>query len=693
MQIRHQPARRSTRLAASLALGLLAAACDEQAVAPSSAPAFDLVGGASLGQAFVVTSTADAGAGSLRQAIEDANALPGLDGISFEIPGAGPHTIRPSSPLPPITDPVVIDGYTQPGAGPSTGSTELGSNAVVQVAVDGSAAGPFAPGFVVLGGGSTVRGLAIGGFQDGIVLVSGGNRVRGNFIGTDGTGSAPAPNRGRGVVVLDADNVVGGSAAEDRNVISGNLGDGVRIAGPAATRNVVAGNYIGLDASGAAPLPNGLPEPDPANSAGVHILDNASENLVGGPGGMPGTCDGACNVVSGNHRSGVWLEGFAHGNTVRGNLIGVSADGGTPMGNGRWGVFFGSAPTGPPANDNLVAGNRIEWSGRDGIGLIGGSSGNVIGGSGVTPGACDGPCNRIAFNGRRPDLGGDGIRIYHNEPVTGTRNSFLGNSISENPRGQAIDIFPNGPTPNDPGDLDAGENGLQNFPELTSATVTSGRLFVRGIIDTPNPERVLIEIYGNPVPAPGGDESGFGEAAVFLGRTAPDAGGGFVAGLHAVPAGTLISATATDELGNTSELARNIEALPHRGPDGGDHTRFLPFSFTVGGCGEPVEVSGAFHDHFQVRSDAAGGTHFEGHINAIGVGVGQLTGAIYNWNDAINEQGSFRGAQQTFTSLQNTRLIGRGSAPDLHIQARFHITFTPDGMVSVVVSDFSTICS
>jgi len=674
-----------------VALAVLFAACNDEALAPSAVPTFGLIG-EEPGQVFVVTSTMDAGTGSLRQAILDANAHAGLDGISFEIPAAGPHVIRPSSQLPPITDPVILDGYTQAGASPNTRSTALGSNAVLTVQLDGAATGPGTPGLLILGPGSTVRGLAIIRFQEGIVIVASGNRVQGNFIGTDLTGTAPGPNLGTGVLVLEADNLIGGSEPEDRNVISGNLGDGVRIAGPPAMRNVVAGNFIGLDASGTAPLPNGVPEPAPANSAGVHITENASLNLVGGTETMPASCEGPCNVIAGNHRSGVWIENFANQNIVDGNLIGAAANG-DPMGNVRWGVFLGSGQTGPPANDNVVVGNRIEYSGRDGIGLIGGSSGNRIGGSGVTPGMCDGPCNRIAFNGQSPTIGGDGIRIYGNPPLVGSRNSFLGNSISENPRGLAIDIVPDGPTPNDPGDLDGGENGRQNFPELTSATVTPGRLFVRGIIDTPNPQRVLVEIYGNAVPIPGGDESGFGEGAVFLGRAAPASDGSFAAGLLSVPPGTLISATATDEAGNTSELARNIEAVPHRGPDGDDHPRFLPFSFTIGGCGEPVLVTGSFHEHFQFRADPAGGTHFVGHINAVGVGVGQITGAIYNWNDLIRQQGTFRGLEQTFTSIQNTRMIGLGSASDMRVQARFHVTVTPSGVVSVILDDVSAICT
>src|ERR1035438_8088681 len=63
---------------------------------------------------YTVTSTADSGAGTLRQAITDANGSPGLDTITFNISGSGVHTISPSSALPSITDPVIIDGTSQP---------------------------------------------------------------------------------------------------------------------------------------------------------------------------------------------------------------------------------------------------------------------------------------------------------------------------------------------------------------------------------------------------------------------------------------------------------------------------------------------------------------------------------------------------------------------------------------------------
>src|SRR5204863_1111401 len=74
------------------------------------------------GATFVVSNTNDGGSGSLRQAIFDANAIPGPDQIQFNIPGGGVHTIAPETPLPPLTDGsgVILDGYTQPGSSPNT---------------------------------------------------------------------------------------------------------------------------------------------------------------------------------------------------------------------------------------------------------------------------------------------------------------------------------------------------------------------------------------------------------------------------------------------------------------------------------------------------------------------------------------------------------------------------------------------
>jgi len=88
---------------------------------------------------FTVTNTADSGAGSLRQAIDDANSAAGADTIAFNIPGAGVHTITPLSLLPIIGTPLTIDGYTQPGSTANTNATGA-LNTVLQIEIDGTSA-------------------------------------------------------------------------------------------------------------------------------------------------------------------------------------------------------------------------------------------------------------------------------------------------------------------------------------------------------------------------------------------------------------------------------------------------------------------------------------------------------------------------------------------------------------------------
>ena len=112
------------------------------------------------GSTFVVTNTGDSGTGSLRQAILDANAHPGADTIVFNIPGSGLHTITPSTALPTISDPVTIDGSTQPGF---TGSPIIELN--------GSQAGANVDGLRITAGNSVVSGLVINRFSsDGVEL-------------------------------------------------------------------------------------------------------------------------------------------------------------------------------------------------------------------------------------------------------------------------------------------------------------------------------------------------------------------------------------------------------------------------------------------------------------------------------------------------------------------------------------------
>jgi hypothetical protein len=277
---------------------------------------------------ITVTTTDNAGPGSLREAMTLANAQPGRNTIHFNIAGPGPHVITPLTLLPNQTEAVIIDGSTQPGyAG------------VPLIEINGN--GISGSGIYLDGGGSTVRGLAINEFQDAGIRMEffGGNGIFGNYIGVAPDGVTPAGNATVGVTSGTDGNVIGGMAALDRNVISANAFFGVLLAG---NSNRVEGNYIGPDATGAARIPNG---------SGVLLL-GGSTNVVGG------------NVISGNAVYGVAVTG--PNNVIEKNKLGTNADGTAGMSNQR-----GLSITNGGGNrviSNLISGNTLDgvWVVRDG---------------------------------------------------------------------------------------------------------------------------------------------------------------------------------------------------------------------------------------------------------------------------------------------------------------------------------------
>lgn len=322
-----------------------------------------------------IDTVCDDGAGNctLRAAIQESNAQPGKQPIHFDI-ATGHQTISPLSALPEVTDPVTIDGTTQGG---------YGGTPIIEL--DGSLAGAGATGLHITAGESNVTALVIngwgaGGFSGiGIHLEDGGlNVIQTSYIGTDHTGTTAKPNRTRGIYIeSSADNLIGGSAALRRNVISGNGERGVMIIGLTSAGNRITGNYIGADASGVNPLGNG--------SAGVHV-QNAPNNVVGGD--QPG--EG--NVISANEAAGIEVfGGDAVGNIIQGNLIGTDRTGTLPLGNENPAAVLGGPQGGgpPPAAIGIVVSGAVST----------GPSGTIIGG------ASEGARNVIA------DSQGSGVLI------------------------------------------------------------------------------------------------------------------------------------------------------------------------------------------------------------------------------------------------------------------------------------------
>ena len=382
---------------------------------------------------FQVTNTSDSGAGSLRQAILEANFLGGQDTIAFQIPGPGPYVIAPLSQLPTITDPTIVDGQTQPGYS-SGGRIEL-SGASAGIGVNG----------LVIASPSTVRGLVINRFQatfgsggNGVVLETsgGGSLLLDNRIGTNAAGTAVLGNAAAGVLVAhSAGNRIGATAiGEVGNVISGN-GEGIRMVG-LANANVVASNRIGTDFSGTQDLGN--------LGDGIALLGASNTTVISAS---------QTQVISGNGGNGITIASTANGSWVAGNRIGTDVTGTIDLGNDSDGVEIFNAPGNTVGGGNLISGNgangvlvisdsnnnvvRANFIGTDASGMadlgnsangviISGANGNTIGGTDTTEG------NLISGNGT------NGVRIRSGS----SGNLVKGNRVGINHAGTAA--IPNG---------------------------------------------------------------------------------------------------------------------------------------------------------------------------------------------------------------------------------------------------------
>jgi titin len=359
-----------------MAFGVFAVAADRSAW-QYTAGTWSSYGSSIPPPAFTVTSTADSGAGTLRQAILDADANPGADTINFAIAGGGVQSILPTSGLPAIMDQVTLDATTQPGYA----GTPL-------VELNGSMAGN-ADGLLIDGAYNTVQGLDITGFNyNGIAVQGGGNNViDGNYIGVDPAGKAAQGNGQLGVLIFNGSqgNRVGTNGdglndAAERNIISGNQWSGVQILGTGTNLNVVAGNTIGTDVTGSVALGNG--------NLGVWIGDGAQQNRIGTSGtDVDYAAEG--NLLSGNAYQGVGIFGAGTDqNVVAGNTIGTDVTGTKALGNGNNGIWInggaqgnriGTTGTdaGAAAERNLISGNAFE-----GVVLSdAGTSSNVVAGN------------------------------------------------------------------------------------------------------------------------------------------------------------------------------------------------------------------------------------------------------------------------------------------------------------------------
>ena len=574
----------SATLGVDLADGTMITATSTGTIGTSAFSARILVGDV-LQSVNVVNTTDDSDDGvcdqqhcSLREAIHESNNHPGLNEIHFALEPAA-MTIVLDRSLPWITEAVTIDGTTQPG---------FNGTPIVEIHADPLV---FQPGLEILGGGSTVRGLVLNGnmgiklgigsfghvvgeFEKSVNAIAGDNRIVGNFVGTDRTGTVALS--GGNVYVRSDGNVIGGTAPQDRNLISGISAvpfvptAGLYIGGD---DNDVQGNYIGTDVTGTQAISS--------DRFGIYV--EGRDNRIGG------TQAGAGNVISGNPRGGVFVISVVNA-TIQGNRIGTDFTGTAALGNGGHGiesrgfvsqdrsVLIGGSEPGAgniiAANDKsgifishtttafdfhvTIQGNSIGTDASGTVDLGNGDHGifvdrfsslkpkmrATIGGTNPAEG------NTIAFN----DAAGVAV-----EPPIAT--PILNNRIYAN-EGLGIDLANDGVTPNDPGDADAGPNGLANFPDLASAAAEDGLLTVEGSLSALTSTDYRLEFFLNGA----ADQTGFGEGETPIGSldVSTDSSGtaSFTAEFMVdADAGQFVTATATDGTGNTSEFSQAVEVI------------------------------------------------------------------------------------------------------------------------------------
>ncbi len=504
---------------------------------------------------------------SLREAITAANNTTNgstPDNIVFNI--AGSQTITVASALPTITEAVIIDGTTDPDfAGTPVieldgSAAATGTNGLVVTSGGSTIRGLVINQFngsgirLETGGGNVIEGNYIGtdvsgtldlgnrGVQDSGIdiigssnntiggtspgqgnLISGNdwygiavtgpnasnNLIVGNIIGLDASGTSALGNALAGISLYDASsNIIGGTDAASRNVISGNS-DGIKINSGVnpASGNQIIGNYIGTDITGNAAVGNSY--------RGVSIVAGAASNIIGG------SASGSRNIISGNGDWGIEIANAgSDANIVYGNYIGVGADGTTALGNGASNI-----------------------NGNDGIAIRDTAQNNIIGGTGAGEG------NLIANNT------GAGVMLQS----TAVNNSIRGNSIYAN-TGLAIDLNDDGSAnANDSGDGDTGANNLQNTPVISAASLpTASDISIQGTLNSTPNSSFTLDFYENTAAG----SASYSEARRYLGSTSTlnsDASGNlsFDTTLNGVnvATGSYITVTATDSNGNTSEVS------------------------------------------------------------------------------------------------------------------------------------------
>ena len=504
---------------------------------------------------YTVINNGDTGTGTLRQAIINANGNPGGDTIRFNLPNTE-LVINPLTPLPTLTDSgTTIDGTSQTGYDKTTGQP--------LVVIDGSKlpAAQQGPGLAVSGGSCTIKGLTIdnfAGFSSAGIALSGspGDLVQDCYIGTSANGLTAAANGGNGISIGASSSTIGGVGVGQRNVISGNGGQGINITN--ANKTVVQGNYIGLGADGSTVVANAFDGIDMTSSVG---------NQIGG------IAVGAGNVISGNGFQGIFIfVGGSTGDTIQGNFIGTDSTGTVAQPNGNDGILIqdgGSVTIGGVGN----AGNVISGNGGSGILLLGSNAknisiaGNLIGVAASGGGSVPNKGAGILVNGAANDvIGGGAVTLGNVIANNGASGNQAGIFVLS---GQGIEILSNSIHDNANGGifLSPGANADIPAPVITSAQSAAGITEIRGTL-TVDPasganDNFTIQFFDNQA----ADAAGKFEGKTLIGQTVvtADLSGNATFDVR-LPIGTTIgdnitATTTQQQVQNTSQFSAPVPVV------------------------------------------------------------------------------------------------------------------------------------
>lgn len=541
------------------------------------------------------------------------------DTIEFDIAGAGPHTISPTSLLPNIATSMIIDGYTETGAVANTNPAPQGLNGTLMIEVDLSSAAVGGT-ITITGPDVTIRGLVVNGATSHAFSLhtSSNNAVfEGNYIGTSVSGLAADANGGNGITSQVPNTTVGGTDPADRNLISGNGFRAVQIGTDAGDNGVIQGNLIGTDVTGNAALGNG--------TGGIMIT--GADNITVG-----GTASGAQNVISGNTSTGIALIESSVTNTVQGNYIGLGNDGSTDVGNAGPGLLLGGS------------GNTVGGSTSNARNIV---SGN--GGSGIELGAADSNTiqgNYVGLNVAGTALvanDGRGIYLYQSDVnIIGGDASGEGNVVAGNSEGISIEesdtntVSGNYVGLNAAGDADLGNGawGMRIFSDSDSNIIGGDTSAERNLISGNGDDGILVtdsttssnQIIGNYI---GTDITGavdIGNSSdgisVLNGATSTTIGSGTSGHGNVISGngdnGVVVSSSGTIGTviqGNTIGL--NAAGTADRGnDDNGIAVNTSAPAVTIGGStsGEGNVISGNAIDGVQISSTAASSSTIRGNI-------------------------------------------------------------------------------